>query len=416
MSACLRALSAGVLLALALLHVTTHAVEELDGLAEGPSAHDDQSVSSPSSDPHVHRLLSELLLSGSLTTSSSLSLPSNDDLVKLLDQQLHASDSAAAPISWRRALLQADDGHGHGSGQAHDHPFPMGMLAVLVGFLLMAALEHVVHALSHPPPLSNAHSADSCDVLEPNAKSQTKGGELGVVSVGITCEHKLSHAIANPNSNDPAAAAAACTDASCDKSLKLVIVQPAEQTHGSHGPGGRPDIVACCTEHPLASSLERFRLAVLAPVMELGCIFHSFIIGLSLGVLYAYGDVRTLLIALVFHQFLEGIGLLTVMVGAGMRRLQLFTAGLIFSLTCPVGIAVGIGISKSYNPESITARAVQGTLNGVSAGLLLYLSSALIQCEFGSQGMGRWKAWERLVIFGVIVLGAGVFAMLAIWA
>lgn len=48
-----------------------------------------------------------------------------------------------------------------------------------------------------------------------------------------------------------------------------------------------------------------------------------------------------------------------------------------FSLTCPLGLAIGIEISNSYNAESVKAIAIQGTFNGVSAGMLLYV--ALVQ-------------------------------------
>lgn len=35
------------------------------------------------------------------------------------------------------------------------------------------------------------------------------------------------------------------------------------------------------------------------------------------------------------------------------------------------GIAIGIAVSATYDPESVTSKAVQGTLNGVSGGMLL---------------------------------------------
>jgi hypothetical protein len=43
----------------------------------------------------------------------------------------------------------------------------------------------------------------------------------------------------------------------------------------------------------------------------------------------------------------------------------------LYSLTTSLGIAIGIGVSASYDPESPSSRAVQGTLNGVSGGALM---------------------------------------------
>lgn len=44
-------------------------------------------------------------------------------------------------------------------------------------------------------------------------------------------------------------------------------------------------------------------------VLELGILVHSVIIGISLGVSDAPSTLKPLLVALIFHQFLEGIGL-----------------------------------------------------------------------------------------------------------
>jgi hypothetical protein len=43
----------------------------------------------------------------------------------------------------------------------------------------------------------------------------------------------------------------------------------------------------------------------------------------------------------------------------------------LYSLTTSVGIAIGIALSASYDPDSVTSKAVQGTLNGISGGMLL---------------------------------------------
>lgn len=43
----------------------------------------------------------------------------------------------------------------------------------------------------------------------------------------------------------------------------------------------------------------------------------------------------------------------------------------LYSATTSIGIAIGIAVSASYDAEGVTAKAVQGTLNGVSGGMLL---------------------------------------------
>ena len=45
---------------------------------------------------------------------------------------------------------------------------------------------------------------------------------------------------------------------------------------------------------------------------------------------------------------------------------------LLYGLTTPVGIAIGLGVRTSYNPGSATASIVSGILDSLSAGGLVY--------------------------------------------
>ncbi|GFR41738.1 hypothetical protein Agub_g2491 [Astrephomene gubernaculifera] len=124
------------------------------------------------------------------------------------------------------------------------------------------------------------------------------------------------------------------------------------------------------------------RLRIIAYLFELGCIFHSFIIGLSLGVNQtSMAQVRALLIALSFHQALEGLSLASVINRGGFSGARAALMVAMYGVTCPAGVAIGIAIAKSYEPESLQARAAQGVLNGVSGGMLLYISLVQLIAE-----------------------------------
>jgi len=45
---------------------------------------------------------------------------------------------------------------------------------------------------------------------------------------------------------------------------------------------------------------------------------------------------------------------------------------LLYGITTPLGIAVGLGIQTTYNPGSTTASIVSGVMDSLSAGILLY--------------------------------------------
>ena len=89
---------------------------------------------------------------------------------------------------------------------------------------------------------------------------------------------------------------------------------------------------------------------------------------------------------------------------------------LFFSLTTPVGVAVGIGVTNVYDKHSPTALIVQGLLNSVAAGILIYMALVdLLAQDF----MNSKVQTNTKLFFGAnvaLLLGAGVMALLAIWA
>ena len=49
----------------------------------------------------------------------------------------------------------------------------------------------------------------------------------------------------------------------------------------------------------------------------------------------------------------------------------------LFGITTPIGIAAGLGVRTTYNPDSTTASIVSGVLDSFSAGILIY--TALVE-------------------------------------
>lgn len=49
-----------------------------------------------------------------------------------------------------------------------------------------------------------------------------------------------------------------------------------------------------------------------------------------------------------------------------------YVGAMIFGFTTPIGIAAGLGIRTTYNPESTQASIVSGILDSLSAGILIY--------------------------------------------
>ncbi|CAI2178870.1 4879_t:CDS:10, partial [Funneliformis geosporum] len=126
-------------------------------------------------------------------------------------------------------------------------------------------------------------------------------------------------------------------------------------------------------------------------ILEAGICLHSIIIGIALSVTTG-SDFISLLIALVFHQMFEGLGL-------GSR---------IAELEYPQGI------HDTYNPDSITALIIQGVLDSVSAGILLYAALVeLLANDFINDPKFHKKSIaHQCSAFIIFILGAGMMSLI----
>ncbi|KAF8007626.1 hypothetical protein BT93_K1583 [Corymbia citriodora subsp. variegata] len=177
-------------------------------------------------------------------------------------------------------------------------------------------------------------------------------------------------------------------------------------THATHGH----------SHGPISTDSELLRHRVISQVLELGIVVHSVIIGISLGASESPNTIRPLVAALSFHQFFEGMGLGGCITQAKFKRRSVVVMALFFSLTTPVGIAIGLGITNVYDENSPMALIVEGIFNAASSGILIYMALVdLLAADFMSprlQNNGR-------LLFGTnvaLLFGAGCMSLLAVWA
>ncbi|KAF9274162.1 high-affinity Zn(2+) transporter zrt1 [Mortierella alpina] len=166
------------------------------------------------------------------------------------------------------------------------------------------------------------------------------------------------------------------------------------------------------------SILDESQRRISTYILEAGIAAHSVIIGVSLGV-SSGSEFTGLLIALVFHQFFEGFAL-----GARIADLAFDTTythyilALIFSLTTPIGAAIGIAISSTYSANSKSSLLVEGIFDSVSTGILLYMGYVnLLAIEFNLNGELRKESKKvKSMCFLALWLGAAVMAIIGRFA
>jgi len=167
--------------------------------------------------------------------------------------------------------------------------------------------------------------------------------------------------------------------------------------------------------HSLALSPHRNRVAIY--ILEAGIAVHSIIIGVDLGL--SGDEFKTLLVALVFHQFFEGIGL-------GYKLAELKTKkiyrplinSLIYSCTTPLGVIIGILSHVNTAPTNYTAgRMAKGITDAMAAGILIYVSLVtMLYEEFSSESFRKLPLNNKIINFMALYLGAILMSLIGLWA
>ena len=87
---------------------------------------------------------------------------------------------------------------------------------------------------------------------------------------------------------------------------------------------------------------------------------QNIFVGLDLGI----GDNDySLFIAIVFHQFFEGLGLGSRIAYASLKHfISIIVIDLMFALACPVGIAIGLGVKSAVQDNDSDFQGWKGTI------------------------------------------------------
>ncbi|CAK9187021.1 unnamed protein product, partial [Ilex paraguariensis] len=143
---------------------------------------------------------------------------------------------------------------------------------------------------------------------------------------------------------------------------------------------------------------------------------HSVIIGISLGASETPKTIRPLVAALTFHQFFEGMGLGGCIAQEKFKFWVVAIMLVFFSLTNPIGILIGIGITNIYKQNSPTALIVEGVLNAALVEILIYMALVdLLSADFMNprmQNNGKLQLQANVSL----LFGAGFMSLLAKWA
>ncbi|PIG89404.1 C6 zinc finger domain protein [Aspergillus arachidicola] len=117
-------------------------------------------------------------------------------------------------------------------------------------------------------------------------------------------------------------------------------------------------------------------------LLEMGILFHSVFIGMSLSVSVG-SEFVILLIAIVFHQTFEGLALGSRIAALDWpeKAMQPWLMSLAYGCTTPIGQAIGLATHTLYSPDSEVGLLLVGVMNAISAGLLIFASLVELMSE-----------------------------------
>ncbi|XP_022753885.1 zinc transporter 6, chloroplastic-like [Durio zibethinus] len=163
----------------------------------------------------------------------------------------------------------------------------------------------------------------------------------------------------------------------------------------------------------------KLKQKLVSQVLEIGIIFHSVIIGVTMGMSQNQCTIRPLVAALAFHQIFEGMGLGGCIAQAGFSMRTVAYMCFMFSVTTPMGIVLGMVVFSvtGYDDGSRNALIMEGVLGSLSSGILIYMALVdLIAVDFFHNKLMGSRKWLKKASFIALVLGSTSMSILALWA
>ncbi|KAL4610108.1 hypothetical protein ACB092_08G028600 [Castanea dentata] len=163
----------------------------------------------------------------------------------------------------------------------------------------------------------------------------------------------------------------------------------------------------------------KLKQRLVSQVLEIGIIFHSVIIGVTMGMSQNQCTIKPLVAALAFHQIFEGMGLGGCIAQAGFSFGTTAYMCFMFSVTTPMGIVLGMILFSvtGYDDSSPKALIMEGLLGSFSSGILIYMGLVdLIAVDFFHNKMITSNLWLKKASYIALILGSTSMSILALWA
>jgi len=152
-------------------------------------------------------------------------------------------------------------------------------------------------------------------------------------------------------------------------------------------------------------------------LLFVGLDIHNIFIGLALGI---SDNDYVLFIALLFHQFFEGLGMGSRVAMAKLGSIWVMVGiDLCFASVPSIFIAIGIGIKQGVDnaDSTYTYNLVKAVLQGVSAGILIYIALVHMMRAYRDNGSSaKHRDIHSIFSYFGLLFGCAVMSVIGIWA
>lgn len=153
-------------------------------------------------------------------------------------------------------------------------------------------------------------------------------------------------------------------------------------------------------------------------LIEGGILFHSVFVGMTISIT-AEGFI-ILLVAIVFHQMFEGLGLGSRIAAVPYPKgsWKPWVLVVAFGTTAPIGQAIGLVTRGSYDPNSAFGLIIVGVFNAISSGLLIYaaLVDLLAEDFLSEEAQHTLTGKDRNMAFLYVIMGAAGMSIVGAFA
>jgi len=262
------------------------------------------------------------------------------------------------------------------------YPVPYGL--ALTGFFMMIAIER--YLIQRMEGLRK--DATKAAYVEVAATETIPSTHPGVVTDDCACPPGNCCCVASPQTDveqigrdvQPVVVAelraeGAGETSSLDTSTATLVImphekQPAEEHHHhDHSAGFHTHDVPLNTKNPYAPY-----------VLTFGLSFHSIFEGIALGLTDDVLAMGLLMLAIDLHKIGEAFAMGMSFLKYGISTMRWILMVSIFCLVCPLGIAIGLGITQG-GLDDYTQSAVSSILNSFAVGVFMYVSILGIMVE-----------------------------------